>query len=234
MDFHQMHTDELGVECKEAFVKYYHQNQKKDSEQEKISEEYTNALAMELFRRAVIEKDDDAVRHIVDIFEPMVRNWVYSEHQFKKTNLTASYFVSWAFVKLLKKITPENFSDFPSIGHILRYLNLCARTNVRQYYRDNFRIIELDLPLDMIDPTAQRDEEKIIIAEFWAMVFRILPSDKERLLVRLYYLEGYKPSEIAKLYPDLWKTPQQVSTMLYRIHIKLREHDEFRNWFKPD
>lgn len=234
MDFSHMDTDSLGEECKRAFAKHFLQKRKKDYGDSKVTGEYTNALAMELFRRAIVAKDDRAIQHIMDIFEPMVRTWVYSERQFRKTNLTASYFVSWAFVKLFSKVTPEKYPDFPSIGHILRYLNLCARTNVRQYFRDNFRIIELDLPPDLIDPGAQRDEETIIIAEFWAMVFRILPSEKEQRLVRLYYLENYKPSEIAKLYPDLWKTAQQVSTMLYRIHKKLRNHQEFRDWFKRD
>lgn len=215
MSLEDMSLDSVVAHCTEETHKYW---------QRLLSD---TRYCFELFRRALVEARQEAFTYVYRIYEPQVRAWVYNHSQFNRTDETADYFVSLSFSKLFFALRGEKFNKFSSLGHVLKYLNMCVFTGILEYLRSQPRDAEtLEEESAPYNPSPSSE----LAGELQTHINRILEDAQDRLLVHLVYVLNLKPAEIQQQYPDQWDSARAVSVALQRIRRHLRKDQWLREW----
>src|SRR5947209_9707974 len=107
---------------------------------------------LELFRRAIIKRDDDAWASIYQQYAPLVLTWI-TQHQSATPLLGqdgSAPLVNAAFAKLSQALTPAKMENFDSLAAVLNYLKMCVhsvvadevRTRQARQYEEALELIE--------------------------------------------------------------------------------------------
>lgn len=199
-------------------------------------EEYDSRFAYELFRRAMVERDEAAWGYIFEQYTPLVEHWVRRTGAFAVSGESSDFFVSAAFTRFWQAIPAARFSAFPSLASLLNYLRRCATCVVidtarAQSYADL-------LPEECVNWNDQRlgyaDEEateRVSREEFWGLVDDLLTSPAERLVIRCSFLIGMKPGEIYARYDDLFQSVEEIYTLKRSVLLRLRKSPELRGLY---
>lgn len=199
-------------------------------------EEYDSSYAYELFRRALVERDDAAWAYIFEQYTPLVEHWVRRTGAFTVSGETSDFFVSAAFTRFWRAIPAARFSSFPSLASLLNYLRSCATCVVIDTARSQ-SYAEL-LPEECINWNDQRlghaDEEateRVSREEFWGLVDGLLSSHAERVIIRCSFLLGMKPGDIFARYGELFHGVEEVYTLKRTVLTRLRKSPELRGLY---
>src|SRR5213595_3602212 len=86
--------------------------------------ESNDRYCLELFRRAIVKRDDDAWACIYQQYAPLVLTWI-TQHQSATPLLGqdgSAPLVNAAFAKLSQALTPSKMANFDSLAALLKYL----------------------------------------------------------------------------------------------------------------
>jgi DNA-directed RNA polymerase specialized sigma24 family protein len=199
-------------------------------------EEYDSRFAYELFRRALVERDDAAWSMIFEQYTPLVEHWVRRTGAFTVSGETSDFFVSAAFTRFWRAIPAQRFSSFPTLASLLNYLRRCATCVVIDSARAH-SYADL-LPEEAVNWNNQRmayaDEEATDLVsreEFWRLVDGLLTNEAERVIVRCSYLLGMKPGDIFAEWGSLFSCIEEVYTVKRGILTRLRKSPELRGLY---
>lgn len=199
-------------------------------------EEYDSRYAYELFRRAMVERDEAAWGHIFEQYAPLVEHWVRRTGAFAVSGESSDFFVSAAFTRFWQAIPASRFSAFPSLASLLNYLRRCATCVVIDSARSH-AATDL-LPEESINWNKQKlahaDEEatdRVSRAEFWRLIDGLLNTEAERLVVHQSFLLGMKPGDIYASHSDLFSDVNEVYTLKRNILARLRRSPELRGLY---
>lgn len=201
---------ELAQRCAEETDKFTHQL------------ENDPQYCYELLRRALAERSGKAFTHVYNVYEPLVRSWVYRHSRWPLTGESADYFANAAFRAFYFGVSGPKFARFPTLAAALGYLKTCVHTTIAMYLRDSEP--NLTIPIEDADdlskaPNLGADAEAW---EVWEHIQQLLPDEHDRLLARCAFVLGLRPQEIYAAYPQHWDSERSVSIRLYRIRQKLR------------
>jgi hypothetical protein len=216
MPLHELPLDELVELCRQANHNFLH------------SLPYDERYPLELFRRALLVGDGDALDELHRLYFPQFLRWVRSHPAYSSTDETDENFASEAFWRFYNAVSGGRFNGFKSMGAIMTYAKLCCGTAVGQYARDHkntdLPLLDTGLP-DKGDPLAYLHGEQL-----WNRICKVLRTARQRHLAYLVLVLGMKPAEIVKAYPEEWTDERSVSIALFRIRKLLRADPEIRNW----
>ena len=199
-------------------------------------EEYDSRYAYELFRRALVERDDAAWGHLFEQYTPLVEHWVRRTGAFTVSGESSDFFVSAAFTRFWRAIPAARFAAFPSLAALLNYLRRCATCVVidtarSQSYADM-------LPEECINWNDQRlghaDDEatdRVSREEFWGLVDGLLTSEAERVVIRSSFLLGMKPGDIYARWGTLFHGVEEIYTIKRAVLSRLRKNPELRGLY---
>src|SRR5437667_2279991 len=157
---------------------------------------------LELFRRAISRRDEDAWACIYQQYAPLVLTWV-NQHQ-SATSLLGqdgcAPLVNASFAKFSQALTPTKMGNFDSLAALLKYLKMCVhsviadevRARQARQYEETLEAIELEPAGD--DP-AEEVIAGISIQTLWQVIQEALNGEEERQLIYLTYVQGMKPAE---------------------------------------
>ena len=94
-------------------------------------------FCLELFRRAIVKRDDEAWASIYQQYAPLVLTWV-TQHQSTALLLGqdgSAPLVNAAFAKFAQALTPAKIGNFDSLAAILKYLKMCVHSVVSDEIR---------------------------------------------------------------------------------------------------
>src|SRR5262249_21476853 len=80
------------------------------------SRPYDARFAHELFRRALVERDEIAWEHVYIHYSPLVESWVRRSGAFAGSGESSEFFVGAAFTKFWRAVSPERFATFPTLA----------------------------------------------------------------------------------------------------------------------
>lgn len=199
-------------------------------------EEYDSSFAYELFRRALVERDDAAWAFIFEQYTPLVEHWVRRTGAFTVSGESSDFFVSAAFTRFWRAIPAARFSAFPSLASLLNYLRRCATCVVIDTARSQ-SYADL-LPEEAVNWNDQRlghaDEEatdRVSREEFWGLVDGLLTTEAERVLIRCSFLLGMKPGDIYARHGELFQGVEEVYTLKRAVLTRLRKSPDLRGLY---
>ncbi len=183
-------------------------------------------FCLELFRRAIVQRDDDAWACIYSQYAPLVLTWV-TQHQSAAPMLGqdgSAPLVNAAFAKFSQALTPAKMDNFDSPAAILKYLKMCVHSVVADEVRSRqSRQYEETLELIEHEP-ASEDPADDVVATISAQGLWQVIQEEERLLIYLAYIHGMKPSEISSQNRRLFPTVDDVYRIKRNVLERLRRN----------
>ena len=198
------------------------------------SERYRRGAAVqrgdcyELFRRAIVDKDQEAWSALDEQYRRLVAKWVNGPSDQVDDRINE------AFVKFWRGVKPESFvHEFAGIGKVLAFLRVCARSVKLDIIRKEKKVAlisteKIEIAID--DSTAPNVLDKIEQDEIRKHIQSRLKDDQERLVFYLSFEIGLKPRQIAKKYPKQFENAKQVSRIKERIVLRLRNDPQLQAW----
>src|SRR5258708_9757150 len=152
---------------------------------------------LELFRRAITRRDDDAWACIYQQYAPLVLTWVnqhYSVVPLLGQDGSAPL-VNTAFAKFAQALTPVKMGNFDTLAAVLKYLKMCVHSVIADEVRSRqARQYEETLELIKHEPASNDPAEDVVsnisAQGLWQIIQEELNSDDERDLIYLAYFKG--------------------------------------------
>ena len=184
----------------------------------------------ELFRRAMIGRDQAAWSAIYDQYTPLALGWVERHASFASCEEEARYFVNRAFEKMWSALSPEKFGRFPDLKSLLRYLQLCIHSVIIDYAR-TAQQVELAEPAGSWQGLESDVLADMTRGELWQRIGTHLNDQREEQLLYYRYALGLKPREICNRFRDEFPEVGEIYVMNQNILARLRRDDTLRQFF---
>jgi len=190
-------------------------------------------FAYELFRRALVDREDMAWEHIYTHYSSLVDSWVRRCGAFSSSGESSEYFVTLAFTRFWRAITPERFASFPTLSSLLQYLQRCTGCVVIDSVRAQSwseMLPEESIPFERAARTAPDEEalEHVNRQEFWDYINAQLNDEAEQVVVFDFFVLGMKPGDIYDHRPDLFGSVKDVYNVKRNVLGRLSRNGELR------
>jgi RNA polymerase sigma factor (sigma-70 family) len=194
---------------------------------------------LELFRRAIVRRDEGAWACIYQQYAPLVLTWI-TQHQSAVPLLGqdgGAPLVNAAFAKFSQALTPAKMENFDSLAAVLKYLKMCVhsvvadeiRSRQARQYEETLESIEHEPAAD--DP-ADDVVANISAQGLWQIIQEELNGEDERVLIYLAYVQGMKPSEISHRHRRLFPSVDDVYRIKRNVLERLRRNRRLQTMFR--
>lgn len=223
----QLAVGDLARCCAEETTKFLKQSTSNDR------------FCLELFRRAIIRRDEAAWQHIYQQYAPLVLTWV-TQHQSAVQLLGqegGASLVNAAFAKFSQALTPAKIGNFDSLASVLKYLKMCVHSVVADEVRAR-QARQYEETLEMVEhePSGSDPADDVVAQlsaqRLWTIIQEELNGEDERVLLYLAYVQGMKPGEICAQYRHLFPTVDDVYRIKRNVLERLRRNRRLRNLFR--
>jgi DNA-directed RNA polymerase specialized sigma24 family protein len=175
---------------------------------------------LELFRRAVVRRDEYAWACLYRQYAPLVLTWV-NQHQSAARVFGQDgpeSLVNAAFAKFSQAVTPAKMEHFVQLAALLKYLKMCVhsiitdevRARQGRRYEETLEIEEHDRAIS--DP-AEGVVTNLAAQGLWQAILAELVGEEEQVLIYCAFVLGLKSTEITNLHHRLFPSVEDV----YRI-----------------
>ena len=201
---------------------------------------YDPRYCFELWRRAIVERDQLAWEHVYDQYWPLVTGWVKRHPAFTSSGEEVQYFVNRAFERLWAALTPGKFSQFQHPKSVLRYLQMCVNSVIL----DEVRVAERALMGSQADVASNEgmasgptvEDQALALAdqeEFWAEIETRLRNEKELRVVFDSFVLALKPREILAQHRDEFHDVEEVYRIKRNVLARLARDPKLRSRTRP-
>lgn len=196
----------------------------------------------ELFRRAVVLKDELAWECIYHRFLRLVTGWVERHPLYHAVEEDSDLLVNWSFEKMWAVMTPEKFTNFPDLKSLLRYLQMCVHSVITDVMRAREKTQRIEEREDQDERRADlvagevNLEEQVFqqfeASELWKMIKERLKNEKEQRVLYGMFVLALKPAELYELYPGTFQNVREVYGIKDNLLERLRRDSALRAMFQ--
>jgi DNA-directed RNA polymerase specialized sigma24 family protein len=207
---------QLAQRCAEEMARYQRR------------ERHDPRCCYELFRCALVRRDEEAWTAIYGQYHRLVNHWL------GRVPGDADALVNHAFARFWNALSPDRFSGFPSLEAILAYLKRCAQGVAIDARRREERRRARDATLSRMQQVAAAGEmnssttrvlDEIVSEQLYEYVTERLNGAQESVAFRASFEWGLGPAEIAERWADLFTCAREVSRVKERILRRLRRDE---------
>jgi DNA-directed RNA polymerase specialized sigma subunit len=188
----------------------------------------------ELFRRAIVERDEQAWIESATRYRPLLAAW--ASRCSASAALSESYddLADQAFARAWSALSPERFASFPTLAALLAYMRACVTTTVIDHARS-------ELSRERVEKSIQADEvatpEQLIMDQFqrqeiWRLAEIAVVSEQERVVLRETFVNDLTPRAILRRYPDLFADAHAIYTTKRNLFDRLKRCAELRQVYQ--
>ena len=218
MDLSKLNLSSLAHLCRQETDRYFKRAP------------YDDSYCLELFRRAIEQKDETAWTVIVNQYEKLVRAWVRRHRSFPMADENQDYFVNRTFDSFWSAFNrdPQKLSRFSNLKSLLQYLKLCTYTAVQEYVDRRMHPRHMTLSEKPIEAVAERIDsinsvdERMIASIVWHHVLGAVKTEQERVITEDFLLYNMKPREIYARNSELFTDVDQVRRVKGNLLTRLR------------
>ena len=169
--------------------------------------ELTEEAGYELFRRAIVERDDEAWAAIYTNYRQLLISW--ARHASAHVPAVGQYedIADRALVRAWSALTAQQFAQFPSLAALLAYLRTCVGAAVIDAARAEATRERAYQKLEL--PTVTTPEELVVGAqsrdELWQLLNKLVSSEHERIILVESFVLGLPPRTILERHQDCFE-----------------------------
>lgn len=185
-------------------------------------ESHADQFGFELFRRAVVERNDAAWAALYAQYAETVRWWLGLRPDEDDELVTLTFERFW------RAMDVDKFSSFNGLGGVLAYLKNCARTARLDYARAisvRAREEPLDDAADLLracDDTEGLASARMDRVAFWRAVRQYLTDEREHGVLYLSYVVGLSPRQIYASHAARFDDVAEVYRLKRAVLARLR------------
>lgn len=219
----QIPTPELAQKCRE------------ESERYRRGRSDARGHCYELFRRAIVDRDQRAWTAVYEQYRRLVAKWVNGPPDQVDDRIHE------AFERFLRAVKPQTFTNrFAGIGKVMAYLRVCARSvRVEKAREDDRREraeglwqYQADVVGRQSDSPDEQALEHVLSQELSEHIEQCLNDEQERLVVHLSFKVGLMPRQIAQEHPDRFANVEEVRRVKERVVLRLSSDPRLQSWWK--
>lgn len=185
---------------------------------------------LEIFRRAVIERNHDAWAVLQQQFNENVRLWI-GRHPHKESALRhedEQSYIDDTFARFWRAVSEQRLT-FSTLAAALNYLHLCLNCAIMDMLRAYSKSREEPIP-DYGHPDEPPFEDIYLENELWEIVQGILPGEKERRVAYLHFHCNLKPREIIRYCPDEFSSEDEIYRLKRNIMERIMRNADKIRW----
>ena len=209
VDLSEMTIAELAEACRRETLRFLGGEPSRDD------------FGVELFRRAVCEREEAAWEAIAVQFGGLLIGWLKRHPASALLREDEDYIVNRALARFWQAIGPERFHKFASLAALLTYLKMCVHCAVLDEVRSRRDVCDPwpsaadgdDSDLADASQAGADSLDRVSEHEMWQTIVRELPDQGERLVVYLSFALDMRPGEIHRRHSDRYPTAADV----YRV-----------------
>jgi hypothetical protein len=210
---------ELARRCREQTLRFLSGQDRDDS------------YCFEIFKRAVVSRDNAAWEAIVGQYRGIVLAYVGQHTAAPMLHESDDFWINRAFQRFWSAVGPERFAGFPDLPALLKYLKLC----VHSVLMDEIRARRAETSLSDIPEStpARTNAERSVMStlsgeQLWEAILRELHDEAEQQVAYLSFARDLKPAEIAARHSSLFANVADVYRIKRNIIERLRRSPEIR------
>jgi DNA-directed RNA polymerase specialized sigma24 family protein len=202
---------------------------------------YDPRYCFELFRRAIIGRDQHAWQIVYTQYQPLVVGWVERHSAFPDSGEEVQYFVNRAFEKMWHALPPDKFGNFPNLKSLLRYLQVCVHSVILDQVRKvELAVVDIDDEATIGEhevtkqSTKDRALDKVHRQELWQEIDARLNTDQERKVMFGSFVLALKPQDLLSHYPEAFDNVSQIYRAKENVLARLRRDAELLRFLGGD
>jgi hypothetical protein len=185
---------------------------------------------LEIFRRAVVLRENDAWTVLQRQFGENVRIW-FGRHPSRQAALRLDgeqSYIDDAFRRFWQAVSEQKLA-FHTLASALSYLHLCLNCAIMDALRAYSRPKEEPIPdYGQSDTDEPSLEESYQEGELWEIIEGLLPGEKEKRMAFLHFHCHLKPREIIRYCPGEFSSEDEIYHLKRNIMERiLRNVDKF-------
>lgn len=189
-------------------------------------ETYDDRYCLEIFRRAIIQRADQAWSVLQQRFGEFVRIWLHS-HASKDVALqrdSEENYIAQTFSRFWYAVHDQHL-EFSSLNSALSYLHATLNGILTDTMRSHLRSKEVPIPEpgSSEEPLSEASSDGLAI---WQSIQSMLSDQREQRLAYLLYYCGLKPREIVTRCPQEFDDIKEVYRLNHNIVERLRRNRE--------
>ena len=226
MQLENLTINELARLCSEETSKFLRQSTSDD------------CFCLELFRRAILDQDDEAWIAIYQQYAPLVLTWI-TQHPRSAMLMGqdgSHSLINAVFAKFAQALTPEKVKNFEVLAALLKYLKLCVHSVIADEARIQ-QVYQYEDTLDALvqEPMGDDPADTVVSAlstqHIWQVILEELHSEDERAAFYFAYVQGMKPGEIQREHPELFTSVADVYRVKRNVLERLRRNRRLQTFF---
>jgi len=167
-------------------------------------QELSDQQGYELFRRAIVERDDEAWTAIHTYFRPLLLGWSRYYCARSPAGEQAEDLADHGLARAWAARAPEQFGRFPNLPTLLAYLRNCVAAAVIDSARGAAVRERL---YQGLESRAWAPPEEIVVntssrAELWRIVSEVAATEQERIVLHDGFVLALPPRQIQARHPD--------------------------------
>lgn len=188
----------------------------------------------EALRRALVARDQEAWGAIFAHYSPLVLRWVQYHPARHVVGESDEFWQNRSFERFWGAVGPDQFENFATLGTLLSYLRLCARSAIDDAARRARHERTAPATLDQLDRRGlvatgpEAVSERLSGEDLWLAICAEVDGAAEARIARLSFLQGLKPREIYELDPEGFFSVAEIYRIKRNLLERLRRNPAIR------
>ena len=199
-------------------------------------ESYQNQDGLELFQRALSQRNDDAWSLLVERYQGLVLAWVrnHARYDLAYRYHNPDYYVALAFERFWQATARNQALSFTSLEAALSYLKASLNGAILDTLRSYSRP-EIPLPEPgSLYPVELTSEDAPYEYDLWDTIKNLIPTAREQRVAYLLFHCGLKPREIVQFCPDEFPEVREVHRLRRNVVERLLRQADTIRWRLSD
>jgi DNA-directed RNA polymerase specialized sigma24 family protein len=188
----------------------------------------------ELFRRAIVERDEQAWIESATRYRPLLAAWAGRCSASAALAESFDDLADQAFARAWSALSPERFASFPSLAALLAYLRACVTTTVIDHARSQLtrERVEQSIEVEEVATPEQLMIDQFQRREVWRIAEGAAVSEQERVVLRETFVYDLPPRAILRRHPDLFADAHAIYVTKRNLFDRLQRCPELRQVYQ--
>ena len=195
---------------------------------------YDTTDGYELFRRAIVERDEQAWAEGAARYRAMLITWAGRCSSSATIQERCDDIADMAFARAWAALTPERFASIPSLAALLAYLRTCVSTAIIDYARNALLHERLSQAVESEEIVSIEDVvlDRLDRQALWRIALSEAHTEQERLVLVENCMYSLRPATIFARHPQQFSSITQIYTAKRNLIERLKRNPELQRLYE--